>query len=230
VLRPPGRALVAQDAGSFAMVAFVLAMLSTLLFDGLLGTQLIALVHRALTDRVPQLVDNRGYFLGTVGILGVWLFFLLAYLAACLAMARLLRDRSAGAVARLYALTLVPIAVAYNVAHNFYYLLVQGQLLIPLASDPLGRGWDLFGTAMQFPDIGIIDARLTWQVAIGAIVIGHVISIWLAHRLALREADTPGRAVMASIPLTTLMVIYTVISLLVIAEPLVQFGAAGTPR
>jgi len=230
VLRPPGRALVAGEADSFAMAAFVLAMLSTLLFDGLLGTQVIVLVHTALNIWMPSLVDSRGYFLGIVGMLGVWLFFLLAYLAACLATARLLRNRSTGAVARLFALTLVPIVVAYNVAHNFYYLLVQGQLLIPLASDPLGRGWNLFGTANQLPDIGIVDARLTWHVAIGAIVVGHVISIWLAHRVALREAGTPRRAVAASVPLTMLMVIYTVISLLVIAEPLVEFGDPTPPR
>jgi hypothetical protein len=122
----------------------------------------------------------------------------------------------------------VPIAIAYHVAHNFSNLIVQGQLLIPLLSDPLGRGWDLFGTAAFYPDIGIVDARFTWYVAIGAIVVGHVISIWIAHRLALRELGARGKAVIASIPLTVLMVIYTAISLTVIAEPLVQFpGAVG---
>ena len=101
-------------------------------------------------------------------------------------------------------------------------------MLIPLASNPLGWKWDLFGTASFEPDIGIIDARITWYVAISSIVIGHVISVWLAHRVALREYGTPRRAVIASIPLTLLMIVYTAISLSVIAEPLVQFrGAEG---
>ena len=50
-------------------------------------------------------------------------------------------------MAKSFALTLVPIAIGYNVAHYFVFLLVQGQYIIPLLSDPLGRGWDLFGTA-----------------------------------------------------------------------------------
>src|SRR6185436_16778196 len=54
VLRPPGRALIAGEAGSLAMVAFVIAMLSTLLFDGLTGTPSFAWVHRALARWAPR--------------------------------------------------------------------------------------------------------------------------------------------------------------------------------
>jgi hypothetical protein len=50
-----------------------------------------------------------------------------------------------------------------------------------------------------------------------------VISIWLAHRVALREFATPRRAALATVPLTLLMVAYTVVSLSVIAEPMVKF-------
>ena len=224
VLRPPGRGLIETPAGSYAMVGFVLAMLATVLFDGLLGTQLMVLIHTALNVRAPWLSDSRGYFLGTAGLLAVWLVFLLAYLGACRVTASLVRDRSAGSIAHLFAYTLVPIAIAYSIAHYFTYLMVHGQLIIPLLSDPLGRGWDLFGTQGLYPDIGIVSARATWHLAIAAIVFGHIISIWLAHRLALREFVSPRRAVAASIPLTVLMVFYTAISLLVMAEPLVQFA------
>jgi hypothetical protein len=229
VLRPPGRALIESAAGSFAMVAFVIAMLATVLFDGLLGTQGMVLARRTMINWWPALADDRGYFLGTVGLIGVWLLFLGAFLLSCLVTARLVRDRPVAAVARLFALTLVPIAIAYNVAHYFSYLLVQGQLLIPLLSDPLERKWDLFGTAMYYPDIGIISARVTWRLAITSIVVGHIVSIWLAHRLALRESRTPREAVIASIPLTVLMVIYTAISLSIMAEPLVQYNVPGKP-
>lgn len=229
VLRPMGRGLIAAGAVSTAMVGFVIAMLSTVLFDGLLGGQAWWLAKQAFTRWTPNLVDDSGYWFGTLGLIAVWLLFFAAYLLTCLATARLVRDRSVDAIARLFVLTLVPIAVAYNLAHNLANLLVQGQLLIALISDPLGRGWDLFGTAAFYPDIGIIDARLTWYVAISAIVAGHVISIWLAHRVALREFGTSRKAVIASIPLTVLMVAYTAISLSVIAEPLVQFRNPGAP-
>jgi hypothetical protein len=79
----------------------------------------------------------------------------------------------------------------------------------------------LFGTAKAYPDIGIVDARFTWYLAITSIIAGHAISIWLAHRLALR-AFGARRAVVASLPLTLLMVFYTVASLLIVADPLVQ--------
>jgi hypothetical protein len=228
VLRAPGSGLITSGVPSFGMVAFVVAMLSTVLFDGLLGTQAMALVYSTLSDWMPLHPLAGVYVLGTAGLIGLWLFFLLAYLLACRATAWLVRDRSANAIARLFVLILVPIAIAYNVAHYFSYLLVQGQMIIPLLSDPLGRRWDLFGTAMYYPDVGIVDARFTWYLAITSIVAGHVISIWLAHRLALREFGASGKAVAASVPLTVLMVIYTVISLLVIAEPLVKYSAPGT--
>jgi len=227
VLRPPGLGLIASPVGSLALVAFVIAMLATVLFDGLLGTQALILVRRAVMGWLPQLSDDRGYFLGTASLIVVWLSFLGAYLLSSLATARLVGDRPAAAVARLFALTLVPIAIAYNVAHYFSYLVVHGQLIIPLLSDPLGRGWDLFGTIQFYPDIGIISARAIWHLAIVSIVVGHIIAIWLAHRLALREFRAPRQAVLASVPLTILMVIFTVISLLVMAEPLVQFGTPG---
>ncbi len=223
VLRPPGRGLIATDAGSLAMVGFVIAMLSTVLFDGLLGGQVWLLVQRHIARLAPRLIDGNGYFLGTVGLVGLWLIFLAAYLLTCWVTARLVRGAPAGRLARLFALTLVPIAVAYNVAHNFSTLLIQGQQLIPLLSDPLGVKWNLLGTATYYANIGLVDARFTWYVAIGAIVAGHVIAIWLAHRVALREFGTPGTAVIASAPLTILMVIYTAISLSVIAEPMVKF-------
>jgi hypothetical protein len=227
-LRPWGRALTVTDALPAGMTAFVIAMLSTVLYDGLLGGQLWSITQRALTARFPQWADDNGYFTGSIGLFGTWLLFMAAYMIVSAITRHFAGGRSTRAIARQFVLTLVPIAVAYLIAHNFANLLVQGQLMIPLASNPLGWKWDLFGTAGFEPDIGIIDARTTWYVAISSIVIGHVISVWLAHRVALREYGTPRRTVIASIPLTLLMIAYTAISLSVIAEPLVQFrGAEG---
>lgn len=226
LLRRPGAALMAPEgptplpAGS---VAFVIAMLSTVLFDGLHGGSAWSLFERILTQRFPQWMDVNGYFQGSAGLICVWLIFLLAYGLTCLATARITRAGSAALIARRFVPTLVPIAVAYNIAHNFSSLLIQGQNAIPLISDPLGRHWDLFGTARRYADIGLIDARGTWYVAIVSIVLGHVISVWLAHQVALRHNVTQRNAGMAALPLTCLMIAYTAISLSVIAEPMVTF-------
>jgi len=54
---------------------------------------------------------------------------------------------------------------------------------------------------------------------VAAIVGGHIAGIALAHRLAL--ADAPGRAIVAGLPMVALMVGYTVLSLGIIAAPIV---------
>jgi hypothetical protein len=223
IVRAPGRGLITADSGSIAMAGFVIAMLSTVLFDGLLGGETWPFVQQKITRLLPWLFDSSGYIVGTIGLAGVWLVFFGLYGLSCKVTAVLAGKRPAAAIVRAFALTLVPIAIAYNIAHYFSALLVQGQHLIPLLSDPFGFQWNLIGTATYTPDIGIIDARVTWYLAIGAIVTGHVIAIWLAHRIALREFGTPRKAVIASVPLTMLMLLYTAISLSVIAEPMVKF-------
>jgi hypothetical protein len=226
-VRAPGAALIRADLATRppppGMNAFIIAMLATVLFDGLHGGQAWALFEEALRRVAPHWPDPNGFFSGSVGMLAVWACLYAAYAATCMITARIAGQASTATLARLFAPTLVPIAVAYNIAHNLSSLLIQGQNLLPLLSDPLGRQWNLFGTAHLHANIGLVDARLTWSVAIVAIVSGHAISIWLAHRLALREFATPRRAALAGAPLTVLMVAYTAISLLVIAEPMVTF-------
>ncbi len=200
VLRPPGRGLVAPAPMAPGLVGFVIAMLATVLFDGLLGTRAWRALDRALSDGLARVADREGYVLATVGLLAVWLVFLGAYLATAWLTSRIAGARSAAATARLVAPSLVPIATAYNVAHNISYLLLQGQELIPLLSDPLGRGWNLLGTATWSPDVTLVGSRFAWYAAVGAIVAGHAISVWLAHRIALREWSPPraGAARVAS--------------------------------
>jgi ferredoxin len=46
-----------------------------------------------------------------------------------------------------YAYCVLPIALFYHLAHNLEHLLMEGPKVFRLLSDPLGRGWNLFGTA-----------------------------------------------------------------------------------
>ena len=95
-------------------------------------------------------------------------------------------------MARNFALTLVPIAIGYHVAHYLVFLLVQGQYIIPLLSDPFGRGWDLFGTAGYRVDIAVAGARFAWYTAVAAIITGHVFAVYLAHGARLRFSRRPA--------------------------------------
>jgi NhaP-type Na+/H+ or K+/H+ antiporter len=74
------------------------------------------------------------------------------------------------------------------------------------------------------PDIAIINTRTAWFLALGAIVAGHAISVYLAHAAAERLLEARGRALRALVPITALMVLFTVISLQILAEPLVRYS------
>ena len=125
-------------------------------------------------------------------------------------------------VARIFAYSLIPIALAYNIAHFITLLLIQGQLIVPLVSDPFGLGWDLFGTVGYSLNIGIINARILWFLSVALIVLGHVLAVYLAHRVAVRTFANRAIALRSQYPMLTLMVVYTVISLWIIAQPIVQ--------
>ncbi|HET9676019.1 MAG TPA: fenitrothion hydrolase [Solirubrobacterales bacterium] len=86
-----------------------------------------------------------------------------------------------------FAHTLVPIALAYLVAHYFSLFFFQEQAQFTyLLSDPLGTGHtDLFGTVNNIVDYKILTANMIWYIQVAALVIGHVIGLMLAHDRAL---------------------------------------------
>ena len=113
--------------------------------------------------------------------------------------------------------SLVPIAIGYHLAHYFSYLVVQGQMIVPLASDPFGFGWDIFGAAGRALDIDAVDMRLVWLVAVAGVVLGHAAAVFSAHSAAL----SASMRLAAQMPLAALMVGYTVTSLWILAQPIV---------
>jgi hypothetical protein len=124
--------------------------------------------------------------------------------------------------AAAYAFSLVPIAIAYQMAHYYTYLLIQGQMIVSLISDPLGWGWNLFGTAGFEPRYGIVGASFVWYSQVALIVAGHVIAVYLAHSISLRLLRDPGRAFRSQLPMLVLMVLYTSTSLWILAQPIVK--------
>ena len=131
------------------------------------------------------------------------------------------KDLGATEAACAFVLTLVPIAVAYHLAHYFSLLATAGQFIIPLASDPLGFGWNLFGTAAYKIDIGLVSPHVFWYGAVTLIVAGHVIAVLLAHVAARRLFGAGRTALAAEAPMVALMVAYTMLSLWILAQPVV---------
>ncbi len=234
-IRPYAVALTPDQPLSASRLVFVMLMLAVVTFDGLRETPLWGAVAEGLLT-APVLrpawqaleaagVDPHACLL-TAALLMVPLLFLGAYWLTCWIASRMAGEGGeprgrAGEFTRLFALTLVPIAIAYHVAHYLSYLLLAGQLAIPLASDPFGLGWDLFGTALYRLDIGIIDARTVWVVCLGAIVLGHVTAVYLAHRTAIMLFGDGRAALTSQIPIVALMIGYTMSSLWILAQPIV---------
>ena len=88
----------------------------------------------------------------------------------------------------------------------------------------LGHGWNLFGTALYMVDIGIVNARFVWITSVVAIVTGHIIAVYLAHVMALRTFKNSRAALSSQIPMLFLMVGYTMLSLWILAQPVVETG------
>ena len=120
-----------------------------------------------------------------------------------------------------FVLTLVPIAIAYHIAHYLSYFLIAGQVIIPLLSDPFGYGWDLFGTAAYQINVTIVNVKSVWYTAIISIVLGHVAAVYLAHFMALLLFNCRKAALCSQIPMMVLMVGYTMTSLWILAQPIV---------
>ena len=155
------------------------------------------------------------------------LLFLEIYLIFSVLMALVSGWRLSGLMlARVFIFTLVPIAIAYHIAHYLSFLLVQGQRLLPLASDPFGFGWNLLGTAEYGINIGIVGAQFGWYTMVLAIVAGHIIAVYLAHLVALRTLRQRTIALRSQYPMLVLMVGYTMLSLWILAQPIVESDEA----
>jgi len=205
-LRPPAAGLLDPRPVSTSEAFFVIVMLAIVTFDGLRDTPLWAVGDALWTAAT------------TAGLLAVPWVFALVIFGVC----ALMGSASPGELLRLFVPTLLPIALAYHVAHYLPYLLVAGQVVIPLASDPLGRGWNLFGTTHYQIAVGLVGARFAWYTSVVVIVLGHVLAMYVAHRLALERFSERRTARRRQYPLAALMVGYTMLSLWILAQPVVE--------
>ena len=67
-------------------------------------------------------------------------------------------------------------------------------------------------------------ARFAWVLSVVAIVLGHIIAVYLSHVIALRALSNHRSAMRSQYPMLALMVMYTVISLWIVAQPIVGHG------
>jgi hypothetical protein len=118
-----------------------------------------------------------------------------------------------------YAYCVLPIALFYHLAHNLEHLLMEGPKVLRLLSDPLGRGWNLFGTAgWSIPPLASLD--VLWLLQVILVGVGHVYSLWAAQKISRRTFSDPAAAARGQIPILIGMIAFSVLSLWLLKQPM----------
>ncbi|PIP83362.1 MAG: hypothetical protein COR54_09525 [Elusimicrobia bacterium CG22_combo_CG10-13_8_21_14_all_63_91] len=118
-----------------------------------------------------------------------------------------------------YAYAMLPIALFYHLAHNAEHLLMEGPKLFALISDPLGRGWDLFGTASTVFSPWVTLERL-WGLQVLFVIVGHVYGLWVSAATTRRLIPDRKRGLIAQLPMLAGMVGFSVFSLWLLMQPM----------
>jgi hypothetical protein len=222
VLRPPVVAATRLTAVAGTVALLVVGIGSTG-FDGAKEGPLFADAAQWLQDAFTGLGTSKGTGLELAFVLGLLVAVGLVGALYHLGMAGMPRPpggEGRGGLARRFAHTLIPIAVAYVVAHYFSLLAYNGQDLWRLASDPLGDGSDLLGAADRRIDYGIVSATAIWYVQVGALVVGHVFALVLAHDRALAVYGDARDATRSQVVMLVLMVCFTCLGLWLLSAAL----------
>ena len=199
--------------------ALITLWLAGVLADGVRVTPIWRAVTSATQDFSASIgqvgtTDLGALLLDTTEIVATWIafaafFWTFAYLAA-----RLVR-RPLGEIAKVVAPSLIPIALAYLLAHNLTQILVIGPLMFS------ATGTDLATAAFQLQrNAQGFNPAAIFFVQGSAIVLGHVIAVGMAHaRLGDSEPDG-NLALRADLGWLSAMLIYTATSLWVLAQPI----------
>jgi hypothetical protein len=212
VVRPPAIGFLGRPPTGLDAATFVLFVLAGGMFAGLLETRSweSLRVARGLAPR-GTVAENTVAFLGFVALTVAvyWLSCALVRLVAGPAL-------SARGAALAFASALIPLAVGFHLTHGLDHTLENLQLLLRLASDPLGAGWNLFGTRT----LRVVrpDASLVWQIQLAVIVLVHVAGIWVAHAQALALYPERGAAIRSQVPMIGVMIVFTISGLWILSR------------
>ena len=195
----------------FDQLCFLILILSVVSFDGLISTlfwyDVIGIDAFGGSGRYDVIYVN------TAGIMVSFLaFFSIFYSFVAISRAITKTDITTLDLAQKFVPALLPISIVYHLAHYSAYFFLNGQLIIKLISDPFGFGWDIFGTS-SYEIVRTIDFIFLWNYQVAVIVIGHILSVYIAHRISLRVFKDGKKSIMSQAPILLLMVGYTILGL-----------------
>jgi len=193
-------------------VAFICTQIGTTTFDGFSNGG----IWRNNEPSLQSLFEGLGFnptpaleLAYSVGLVFCILLISAVYRVGILGVSRVSERYDRSTLTRTFVHSLVPIAFAYVLAHYFSLLLWQSQAMVYLASDPLGNGANIFGTAGFQIDYHLSSYAAIWYVQVAALVSGHVGGLALAHDRALVLYKDPEEAVRSQYWMLAVMVAFT---------------------
>jgi hypothetical protein len=202
----PGTQVLAMPPLTPSAVVFVSLALAALTFDGLMET----FWWQGLIGENPLEPVGRSAVMlaNSVGLVAVWVLTLGLILGAILLGRRIGGGFAVGPVM----LSFLAIAAGYHAAHYLVMLLTAGQYTIAALNDPLFTGDSWLGLPPFYVSFGFLtDPRvmpLIYAAQFAAILGAHILAVVLGLKLA-----GQGARAVAHVPMTVLMVGYTVLGL-----------------
>jgi hypothetical protein len=221
-LVPPGAALVRHGPLSPSAALFLLLMLATVSFDGFSKT----FWWLGLGGINPLEFPGRTAVMGrnSLGLILSWAALSAAFATAVLIGGRLARAGvSANSQIGAFVLSILPIALAYHLAHYLPAFLINAQYALAAFGDPFSLGWNLLGLADRHPTTSFLadytSVAVLWTVQSAIIVIGHILAVLVAHAIALERVESGRAAFLSQLPLALLMIGYTAFGLWLLSAP-----------
>jgi hypothetical protein len=169
----------------------------------------------------PSMVGSIQSFLhiGRMGAFTVGMFafngaLLMFYYLIALATYVMVKDKTVPVkrIFMYYAFSILPVALFYHLAHNVMHIFMEGQVVVPLLSDPFGQGADYFGTA-HWHMMPLLSDHVIWIIQVALVLIGHVFGIIIAHYVSRKLYNDHKKAMVSLVPMLIGMIFYSFFSL-----------------
>ena len=156
---------------------FILLMIGTVTYDGLRETTF-------WYNQFGEQINN--IWFSTIMFLSMNLGTIIFYRFACYFAIKVGgSELKLNEVSKLFGHTMLPIAFAYHITHYLTLLLFETQTFIYRLNDPIGTGLNLFN--VQEPEINyFIEPIIIWGIQVAVTLLGHMLSVVLAHDLAVK--------------------------------------------
>lgn len=218
----PAQGLTALPALPLSGVILLLLILGAVAFDGFSKTfswlGFININPLEFAGRSGVIYQN------TAGLIGAFACLVIGYFGCAFIGYKLASQTSnfAEASGRLI-YSLVPILIAFHFAHYLSLLLTNSQYALLAFNDPFANHWNLLGAKEFLVTTSYLNnlhsVRILWGAQTGAIVVGHIVGIVVAHCIAGRLYATALDAIKSQLMLAVLMIVYTLFGLWLLSTP-----------